>query len=134
MKFYIATRFNRRNEVGEIHKILLDKGYKFLSTWDEEDKIKPYDKHLRKARKRAVKCINAAKNCDVFILLSDEEGTGMYVELGTAIMSNLLKGKPKIYIIGNYLNRSMFFFHPIVKRKKSIEDVLKDIILQKLIC
>lgn len=127
MRFYIAARFGRRDEVRKIHKTLLDKGHEFLSTWVEQDQIKPYDKYPNKARKRAIKSIDAAKDCDIFVLLSDEAGTGMYVELGTAIMSNLLKGKPKIYIVGNYLNRSMFFFHPIVKRKKSIEDVLEDI-------
>ena len=127
MKFYIATRFGRKKEVREIHITLLDKGHKFLSTWVEEGQIKPYNKHLVRARKRAIESINAAKDCDVFVLLSDKEGTGMYVELGIAIMSSLLKGRPKIYIIGNYPNRSMFFFHPIVKRRKNIEDVLKDI-------
>lgn len=72
MKFYIATRFSRKKEVRQIHRTLLDKGHKFLSTWVEEGKIKPYNKHLVRARKRAIISINAAKSSDVFILLSDK--------------------------------------------------------------
>ena len=48
----------------------------------------------------------------------------MYVELGAAIASNLLTGKPKIYAAGEHNSRSMFYFHLSVERFSSAEDVL----------
>ena len=36
----------------------------------------------------------------------------------------ILKGKPKIYVVGDYLDRCMFYFHPVVKRIKNIEDLI----------
>ena len=127
MKFYVAARVDRKSEVRRIHKTLMDKKHKILSTWIDEGQIKPYDKYSNEAKARAIECINMVKDCDVFVLISDKTGAGMYTELGTAIVSSLSKKKPKIYIIGKYPHRSMFFFHPNVKYKKNIEEVLKDI-------
>jgi len=64
---------------------------------------------------------------DVFILLSDEAGTSMYVELGAAIAHRVEFGKPLIYVIGDYISRSMYFFHHTVIRLESIEHVIKDV-------
>ncbi len=67
------------------------------------------------------------RNSDVFILLSDDAGTGMYAELGAAILLNLEHGRPQIYIVGKDNARSMFYFHPAVKRRNSIDDVFDEI-------
>ena len=127
MKFYIAARVNKKGEVKKIHKMLKDKGHRVLSTWVNEGQIKPYNKYLIKAKTRAIKCIDAIKKSDIFILVSDKTGAGMYTELGIAIASNLSKKKPKIYIVGKYINRSMFFFHPSVRQMKNLDEVLKDV-------
>lgn len=61
----------------------------------------------------------------MFILVSDEAGTGMYTELGMAMQRNSEEGSPQIYVVGNYLSRSVFYFHPAVNRVNNIEEVLK---------
>lgn len=66
--------------------------------------------------------LQAIENADVFILLGDEGGTGMYVELGYA----LAKGS-KVYCVGNHNNETVFQYIPQVIRVESFEDVLKDV-------
>ena len=127
MRFYLASRTKDRELVKSIHKKLSDLGHEVTSTWIDEKNIIPYNKNVKAATTRAKQCIKDSSNCDVFILISDESGSGMYTEFGAAVLSNSTKGTPKIYVIGDYLNRSMFFFHPAVKRFASIENVLEDI-------
>ena len=51
----------------------------------------------------------------------------MHVELGVAILSNELFGRPKVYVVGEHFNNSVFYFHPCVNRRKSFEEVLEEI-------
>lgn len=56
-----------------------------------------------------------------------QKGAGMHVELGAAIATAMKTGKPKIYVVGETNDRSIFYFHPNVKRASCIEDVFKEI-------
>ena len=127
MKFYIASRFDKKPEVLELHKYLREKGHEILADWTGHKFVKPYDKNEELAGEYAANDINGAKDCDVFVVLSDDGGTGMYVELGAAIASNLLRGKPKIYVIGEHPSRSMFYYHPSVTRKNNLGEALDDV-------
>jgi hypothetical protein len=127
MKFYIASRVKNKKLVGRIHKIILKKGHKFSSSWIEEKDIIPYEKNTKAASKRSQQCIKDSSSCDVFILISDISGAGMYTELGAALLHSTSSKKPKIYVIGEYINRSMFFFHPSIKRLETIEEVFEDL-------
>jgi hypothetical protein len=127
MKFYIASRVKHRMLVEKIHKQILGKGHEFVSTWVKEGEILPYEKHIKASQKRAEQCMRDVSGCDVFVLISDDSGCGMYTELGIALSSNIQSGRPKIYIIGDYINRSVFFFHAAMKRVGNIEEVFKDI-------
>ena len=72
--------------------------------------------------------MQGVKDCDVFILLSDPaDGRAKYAELGAAIMSRLLQGKPKIYILGEETHHSIFFYHPTVERVTTLEEVVRAI-------
>lgn len=127
MKFYIASRVKNKKLVKNIHKKLTDCGHKVLSNWVDIKDIIPYEANVDASKRFAAKCIKNSSNCDVFVLVSDETGAGMYTELGAALLANIIYNKPKIYIIGDYLNRSMFFFHPKVRKFKSIDEVLEDL-------
>ena len=127
MKFYIAARFGLKDEVKEIYKTLEDKGHEVTADWTEHKPVKPYDEHQDISGEYAVEDVDAAMSCGVFILVSSEAGTGMYVELGAAIANNIKNCSPKIYIIGNHTGRSMFYFHPSVIRKNNLEEVLEDL-------
>jgi len=126
MKFYIATRFERREEVKQIIEKLAKKGHSASLDWTEHKPTKPYAQNKDLAKEYAIDDIKGVRNCDVFVLLTDEAGAGMYVELGAAMASNLEFGKPKIFVVGRH-DSSNFFYHPVVKRKETIEEVLKEL-------
>jgi len=127
MKFYIAARFGLKNHVIKLFNLLKDQGHEVVGDWTEHELVKPYEKSKELSEKYAVEDIEGVKNCDVFVIISDEAGTGMYVELGAAILSHLKFGKPKIYVIGEYNSRAMFYFHPSIKHKKDFNEVLEDL-------
>jgi len=71
-------------------------------------------------------------NADIFVLLSSKEivHKGIYVELGAALVSNISTGRPKIFVIGEYRDYGMFFFHSKARRVSTIEDVFQSISTQ----
>ncbi|MCK9368519.1 toll/interleukin-1 receptor domain-containing protein [Candidatus Dojkabacteria bacterium] len=127
MKFYIASRLKNKEFVRKIHNELLKKGHTFTSSWIEEKDILPYEKHKKESEVRANKSIEEINNCDIFVLISDETGAGMYTELGIALQLAKTNNKPKIYVVGRYNERSVFFFLPLIKRVNSFKEVLDDI-------
>jgi len=127
MKFYVAARFGLKDQVGGIYKTLQDKEHEIIADWTEHKPIKPYDENQNLSRDYSVEDVDAAMNCDVFIFISSDAGTGMYVELGAAIANNIKSGSPKIYVIGEHTARSMFYFHPSVIRKNTLEEVFEDL-------
>lgn len=127
MKFYIASRTKNAPLVCEWYKLIKEKGYKISLDWTKyylQDALhRPYEKNEKMTQKCAEESIDGVKNCDVFILLTDEAGVDMYAELGMAIAFKV----PLIYVIGDYTSKSVFYFHPQVKRRKNIEEVLKEL-------
>ena len=124
-KVYISARFGKKQDVIDFGGKLKSKGYEITSNWINHKSIKPYDKNDELAKEYSIEDINNVINCDSFILLTSDAGTGMYVELGAAIGHNMEFGKPIIYVIGDYISRSMFYFHPSVNRLRNIEDLLE---------
>lgn len=127
MKIYIAARFIEKEEVSRLYKLLSQKGYEITTDWTLHKSIKPYEENQELARRYTTEDIEGVRDCDVFILLSDESGTGMHVELGAAIFSNIKFRKPKIYVVGKYKSNHMFYFHPSVNRRETIGEVLEEI-------
>ncbi|MBI4094684.1 MAG: hypothetical protein HY435_00625 [Candidatus Liptonbacteria bacterium] len=124
---YIAARFGEKDNVREIYERFTEKGHRVVGDWTNHKPIKPYQEHGELAREYAIEDIEAAANCDVFILLSSEAGTGMYIELGAAMAQKIAYGKPEIYVVGKHLNRSMFYFHPTVNRRQNIDEVIREL-------
>lgn len=118
MKIYLAAKFDKKQEVRDLYERFKKMGHEITTDWTLHKSIRPYESNPETSRDYSIEDIDAARNCDVFILMTDEAGTGMYVELGAAISSNLEHGKPKIYVIGEHTSRSMFYFHPSVNRRK----------------
>lgn len=114
-------------KIKEVQAFIKNNGHEIHTDWTEHLPPKPYNSDIKKSSEFAVIDIEAAMKCDVFVLLSDETGAGMYTELGSAMANKINMGSPYIYIIGNYLARSMFFFHPEVKRKNNIKEVFEDL-------
>ncbi len=127
MKIYVAGRFHKKDIVKEVYKVLRDHGNEVIFDWTEHKYIRPYECNMQEAREQAIACIKGVNECDVFIMLSDENGRGMYIEFGVAIALNNLYGKPKMFIIGEHNINSLFYFYPNVVRKDTLEEVLAEL-------
>ncbi len=127
MKFYIASRFGNLDEVRKTYKVLKQQGHTISLDWTIHESVKPYGQNEEKAARYSVEDVEGVRRSQVFVLLSDEAGTGMYVEFGIALQSFLEKGSPLVYVIGAYTDRCSFFFHPAVRRVKTIEEVLGEV-------
>ncbi len=128
VKVYVASRFNNQQKVKEIYRELIENGFEITVDWTKHKKVKPYEKNPKMSEKYSKEDIEGVKDSDILILLTTENpGKGMFVEMGAAIIVNILTGKPKIYIIGDYNKQSLFYFHPNVKRLNTIEDVIEDL-------
>lgn len=127
MKFYIASRVGRKEEVLKYYKKIKAKKHSVAYDWTGYGSIKPYSENEETT---VIEIAGAAtegvRDCDVFVLLTDAAGTGMYTELGIAINNYLNFGKPEIFIIGDHLNRSPFYFH-VVNGCKTFDEVLEKI-------
>jgi hypothetical protein len=67
----------------------------------------------------------------VFIIyLSDRNGTTSKLEMGAGMILSFIRGKPsKIYSVGDFNDASPWLINPRVIRKKSIEEVIKDLVI-----
>jgi hypothetical protein len=75
-----------------------------------------------------VRDLEGIRSADVFVLLASVgDGRAKYAELGAAIMSAVQNGRPRIYVLGDNPDHSVFFFHPTVVRVNSMEDMLNDL-------
>jgi hypothetical protein len=130
MKFYIAAYVGEKKRVTGIYKLLKKNGHQVTVEWTRGKPIaiKNRDRKPQKIQKIAVRDIGGVFQCDVFVLLSEPvAGRAKYVELGAAIAHNLIKGRPKIYILGKKTNQSVFYYHPAVKRVTSFDEILNEI-------
>ncbi len=122
MKFYISSRTKKANQTKEIIQKLKSLGHSITFNWTKQANLKPYNKNLEQSAIFSKRVISAIKNCNSFILLTDQAGAGMHTELGVAIAE-----KKKIFIIGKHSNTNVFFFHPNIKRLNSINNLFKEI-------
>ncbi len=127
MKVYVAARTSDRKEVKKLNKLLRQEGFEVLD-WTWHKNTKPYDKHKKLAKEYSVEDIGNIKRADVFILMTNGvPGLGSTTELGVALASFELTKKPKIYVVGEYTETNMFYFHPAVSLRKSVEKVIREI-------
>ena len=124
---YVSARFALKEEVKEIYSKLEKLGYSIPWDWTEHKPIKPYNENPELAKEYAIEDINGSKDSNIFIMITDEAGTGMHTELGAAIVSALENKEKLIYLIGENLDRSVFFFHPTIRKKGTIEEVIREL-------
>ncbi len=127
MNIYVSSRFNRKQDVRALYKELEAKGHTITRDWTAKPVMKPYDADPAMSAENAATAVIAVQEADAHIILADEDATGLYVELGAAIASQLQTGKPKIFAVGDHNARTMFYFHPAVKRVKSIQEAVEQL-------
>lgn len=127
MKIYVAGKFEQKDLIREICRKLEEIGYEISYDWTTHKPIKPYYENQEIAREYSQKEFDGISNSDIFIYLSSEKGTTLNIEFGAAIMLAKTKGKPIIYVVGEFNDKSPWFFDPFVKRKKSVEEVIEEL-------
>ncbi len=128
MKFYVTGRSSNYPLVQSIFKELKLKGHEIVFEWTDLPMIKPYTENQVRAAEYSEQGIQGVIDADVYILLADREGNGVFTELGAALASHAIKGSPRIFAI-NEANQdaAMFHYHPAIVWKKSLEEVFTEL-------
>lgn len=120
MKIYFASRFKYRGLWREKSPGIELLGHKVVSSWIWKESQKPYNKYEENSAKIAQKVEEDIKSCDTFVMLSDEGGTDMFVELGIALALD-----KKVFVVGDHVDRSLMHFHPKIIKLSSINEFFK---------
>lgn len=102
-------------------------GHEMTFDWMNGEDVRPYQDNQEMASKTAKMALDGAKEAELFILIAEPAGTGMYVEFGAAIAEQERTGIPKIFVLGDEKYCSMFNFHPAVTFADSLEEILEKI-------
>jgi len=111
MKFYVAAYVREKRRVKDICRSLELLGHKITVDWtkDEAPKLKDRSIFSKDVRRVAV------------------HGRAKYVELGAAIASFEKNRRPLIYALGKTSDQTVFYYHPVVKRVKTLDDIICNI-------
>lgn len=111
VKFYLAARYGRKDEIVGYAELLLIRGYGITSTWirQVEDEML-YEEGPDVAGRFAEKDYSEIDEADVLVYFSEEENNpwgrgGRHVEFGYAIGRGKL-----VYVVGPLEN--LFHYHP----------------------
>ena len=130
VKFYISSLFSEKERVRELYKRLEGDGHEITVDWTQHKGVRLDEREEKRdmVQEYAVKDVDGVRDCDVFVILTEPlGGRTQYGELGVAIMSFLIYGKPLIYAVGEKTNQVTFYYHPSVRRRKSFDEVLTEI-------
>jgi hypothetical protein len=123
MKWYFASRTQHKEFVDRLVNFLKSQNHSVVYEWSKLNSLKPYDENSDRSSSIAKEISVALKDVDIFVLISDEAGTDMFIELGIAIGRWLDDRKTRIYAVGKFNDRSLMHFHPAIKRVDKLSDV-----------
>lgn len=146
MNIYVAGKFEQKEIIREIYKKIEGIGHKIIYDWTTHKSVKNYEPdkdsarislnqnnfNIELANLYTSNELKAIMNCDVFIYLTQEEGTTNKMEFGAALMRAFSTGKPVIYAVDKANDKSNWFFLNYVIRKDNIEEVLQILKEQKI--
>ena len=88
MNWYVASRVRHKEYLREVSEKLKGLGETVTSDWLYQDSLKPYEENDVAVKALSESVVQAVLASDVFVLISDPEGTDMFVELGIYRMLN----------------------------------------------
>ena len=128
MDFYIASTITNKKTVKYIIDKLLELCHNVTVDWTDDNSISESERecNVEEMKRIAHRDFEGVMSCDVFVLLTDpSDGRSMYVELGIALASQVLRGFPTTYVLGSMSNQSVFYYHDAVRKVQKIEDILE---------
>ncbi len=111
----------------EANRRIEELGHEVSYDWTTHKPIKPYSQNAQMAAQYSNNELEGILECDIFIYLSDKKGTTLPMEYGAALILAKKTGMILVYAVGEFNDKSPWFFHPLVKRKDSIDEVIKEI-------
>jgi len=124
MKWYFASRTKHAPALSQVKNELRKQGHTILYDWTVLGTLKPYKANTQAAGEVARQIIEVLNDVDVFVLLIDEGGTDMFVELGAALHTWHTRQKHmRIYAVGQYTDRSLMHCHPAIQTCETVEQV-----------
>jgi hypothetical protein len=135
MKIFISGQIDESASIKKLFELLKSENHEITHDWTKTDKFlgdrESKLANLEESGRRAEADIQGVLDCDIYILSSDNKnvGKGMYVELGAALAlkQSKLTNLPEIYIIGPLNHMSIFYLHPLIKRRDNITEVLEEL-------
>ena len=127
MKIYIAGKFEDRVKISELYKKVKEMGHEVAYDWTDHKPIKPYPQNQERAQQYSNNELFGILDSDIFICLTHEAGTTLLMEFGAALILNKKNGKPLVYVVGDFKDKSPWFFNSGVIRRDSVEEVLTEI-------
>lgn len=151
LKAYVAGRISRQAEVKTILAVLRAAGVGITRDWIAASELLTASPIANEAeatqfRKRnyavldprfhieAERDLEAVLDADIFIILTDEQGSSLYVEMGAAFAGQKIRNKPQlIYAIGPHFDRMVFYRHRSVIRVQTTEEIIEDLKKRRLL-
>jgi hypothetical protein len=123
MKWYFASRMRHKESIGKVESLLKAQNHEIGYEWSKLDSLKPYNENANKVSLLAKEISLSLSDVDIFVLIADEGGTDMFIELGIAIAKWVNSANIRIYAVGNFNDRSLMHFHPAIKRVNKLSEV-----------
>ncbi len=129
-RIYVAGKTGKEGAVKNLIARLSELGYIVTYDWTLYAIQKPF-KDNPEAALAAERMARGVMEADIVIVLCQKEGgVGYHIETGGALIASLvmsfMQGEQnrRIYLVGDGNERSIFYFHPLVIRVNSVEDLL----------
>jgi len=119
MKLFVAGKIGDEEQAKAAMKLIREAGHEITFDWTTIPHLKPYEQNQEASMQAAIQEAKGVARADAVILLAHENGRGMYVELGMA-----LANKKTVFVIGEEDTSTMFLFHPLVRRVKTVSEAL----------
>jgi len=123
MKWYFASRTKHKDFINKIINFIKLNNHSVVYDWSKLENLEPYNENSEKSSNIAMEISKELKNVDIFVLISDENGTDMFIELGIVIGNWLQNEKIRIYSVGKFNDRSLMHHHPAIKRVNNLKKV-----------
>ncbi len=128
MKFYVTGRSSNYPRVEQAFKEIKGRGHEVTFEWTTLPMAKPYEENRELATEYATLGIKGAVDADVYVIFTDKDGNGVFTEFGAALASNVIKGTPRVFAIGEEnKNLAMFNYHPAISWRKSVSEIIDEI-------
>ncbi|OGG93184.1 hypothetical protein A2609_03020 [Candidatus Kaiserbacteria bacterium RIFOXYD1_FULL_47_14] len=125
MKWYFASRMRHKANIAAISEFLKKNGQTVTSEWAHNGSLKPYEQNIPDCQLLSKEIVRSLLDTDIFVLISDPEGTDMFIELGVCLAKSTLSQNITIYIVGKHAKRSLMHLHPSIVHAVDMQEVFE---------